>query len=101
MLAPDRNLYTINIATGTVLLNGVPPSRLPQTILAHPLYQRSFRDRNFEVGPCGPGLSRSIETKSYLLLHEWVEILIPPIPPLECQARPRNRGSCPVCPILA
>jgi hypothetical protein len=32
-----------------VLINGLPPSRLPQSILAHPLYERTFGDSNFEV----------------------------------------------------
>ena len=32
-----------------MLINGLPPSRLPLAILGHPLYKRSFGDRNFEV----------------------------------------------------
>lgn len=41
--------YSINLMQGIVLLNGLPPSRLPQRILKHPLYIRSFGERTFEV----------------------------------------------------
>jgi len=43
------HLYTINVLTGEVLYDGYPPTRLPNPMLDHPLYQRSFGGRNFEV----------------------------------------------------
>ena len=43
------NLFSVNVLTGTVLFNGLPPRRLPATILQMPLYVRTFSDRNFEV----------------------------------------------------
>ena len=48
-VSPDGDLYTVNLLKGTVLFNGLPPSRLPSSILYHPLYIRCFADRNFEV----------------------------------------------------
>jgi len=45
----DGCMYAINVLTGTVLINGLPPSSLPSDILEHRLYQRSFGERNFEV----------------------------------------------------
>lgn len=41
--------YTVNLVTGEVLIDGIPPSRLPSDILKHPLYVRSFGERQFEV----------------------------------------------------
>eukprot|EP01050_Picozoa_sp_SAG11_P004953 SAG11_NODE_331_length_10659_cov_4.512689_2_plen_375_part_00 len=43
------HLYSVNIQTGVVLLDGLPPSRLPVTILGNEMYKRSFGEHNFEV----------------------------------------------------
>ena len=45
----DQSVYSVNAMTGEVLVTGLPPSRLPSSILNHPLYARSFGDRQFEV----------------------------------------------------
>ena len=45
--------YLINVVSGTVLINGCPPSQLPRSILDHPLYKRTFSNRNFEVAKDG------------------------------------------------
>ena len=45
----DGCFYSINLISGEVLIDGLPPSRLPQSILTHPLYARTFGDSNFEV----------------------------------------------------
>jgi hypothetical protein len=45
----DGCFYSINLISGEVLINGLLPSCLPQSILAHPLYERTFGDSNFEV----------------------------------------------------
>ena len=45
----DGHFYSINLITGEVLIDGLPPSRLPGSILNHPLYKRTFGDRNFEI----------------------------------------------------
>ena len=45
----DGNHYTLNVASGEILINGLPPSRLPNSILNNPLYQRTFGSQNFEV----------------------------------------------------
>ena len=52
----SNNLYSINLVNGMVLYNGTPPSQLPSTILDHPLYKRSFKDRNFETCSSGNSL---------------------------------------------
>jgi Protein of unknown function (DUF3638) len=44
-------LFTVNVFDGTVLVNGVPPSVLPVSVLSNKLYQRTFGDRNFVVVP--------------------------------------------------
>lgn len=45
----DGCLYAVNVLTGVVLVNGLPPSSLPSEILEHELYKRSFGNRNFEI----------------------------------------------------
>jgi hypothetical protein len=45
----DECSYVINVLTGVILVNGLPPSSLPSEILEHELYKRSFGGRNFEV----------------------------------------------------
>ena len=42
-------MFSLNVQTGVLLFNGLPPRRLPASILALSLYKRSFGDRNFEV----------------------------------------------------
>jgi hypothetical protein len=44
-----RNHYAVNVLTGMVLLNGVPPRSLPPDILNHRMYRRTFGDTNFET----------------------------------------------------
>ena len=45
----DKDLFSVNLLTGTILFNGRPPSRLPKEILDEKLYQRTFDQLNFEV----------------------------------------------------
>ena len=45
----DGCLYGVNILTGVVLVNGLPPGSLPAEILDHSLYKRVFGKENFEV----------------------------------------------------
>ena len=45
--------YMINVLTGCVLKNAVPPGRLPNAVLNDPLYRRSFGSRDFRVGITG------------------------------------------------
>ena len=46
-----KHLYSVNVQTGVVLLDGLPPRRLPLKILSQPMYKRSFGKHNFEVVP--------------------------------------------------
>ena len=41
-LATEDQLFSINVRTGCVLINGLPPQSLPRGILDHPLYKRTF-----------------------------------------------------------
>eukprot|EP00957_Ditylum_brightwellii_P207691 15354096-Ditylum_brightwellii.AAC.1 len=45
----DGCIYCINVYSGIVLVDGMPPDRLPADILNHRLYIRTFGKRNFEV----------------------------------------------------
>ncbi|CAM9355098.1 unnamed protein product [Chrysoparadoxa australica] len=45
----EGHLYSLNILSGVVLLDGNPPGRLPPTVIQHPLYKRVFGNVNFEV----------------------------------------------------
>ena len=42
-------VYTVNILTGVLLVDGLPPGSLPTDILNHDLYRRVFGSKNFEV----------------------------------------------------
>ena len=53
-------LFTVNLFTGVVLLDGLPPSRLPARILEMPLYKRTFSKHNFEVTIDGFGVLTTI-----------------------------------------
>lgn len=53
---PTLHLYSLNLLTGTVLLNGTPPSRLPASIREHPLFVRVFgANHDFEVSALACG----------------------------------------------
>ncbi|WIA28503.1 hypothetical protein OEZ86_011046 [Tetradesmus obliquus] len=56
----DRHLYSVNILDGTVLLDGVPPGRLPSDVLQHPLYRRTFGSCNFEVSVTQAGVWQTL-----------------------------------------
>ena len=57
--APDEHLYSVNLLTGSVLLDGSPPRSLPGDVLSHPLYVRTFGDRDFEISVAGNGALRT------------------------------------------
>jgi hypothetical protein len=56
----DGHLYSINILDGTVLLDGVPPGRLPSDVLQNPLYCRTFGSCNFEVVMTQAGVRQTL-----------------------------------------
>ena len=41
-------LYSVNLLSGVVLLNGLPPAQLPESVTEHPLYKRTFREWMFQ-----------------------------------------------------
>eukprot|EP00899_Mesostigma_viride_P003650 jgi/Mesvir1/13286/Mv16551-RA.1 len=64
----DGRLYSINVLTGTVLVDGTPPGRLPAAILEHPLYRAVFGDKSFEVCVTAAGMysvTRAVGGRSY------------------------------------
>eukprot|EP00899_Mesostigma_viride_P018047 jgi/Mesvir1/26243/Mv05721-RA.1 len=64
----DGRLYSINVLTGTVLVDGNPPGRLPAAILEHPLYRAVFGDKSFEVSVTAAGMysvTRAVGGRSY------------------------------------
>ena len=50
-----RQIYSLNVLTGTVLFNGEPPGRLPSTITAHAKYRRHFGSFSFMASPLPDG----------------------------------------------
>lgn len=44
-----KDLFSFSLQTGVFLVNGFPPRRLPISMVAMPLYKRTFGDRNFDV----------------------------------------------------
>ena len=60
----EGDLYSVNLLTGIVLFNGLPPSRLPNLILEHPLYERTFQNRDFEVVLTADGKLQTTRTIS-------------------------------------
>ena len=60
----EGDLYSINLLRGIVLFNGLPPSRLPSLILEHPLYERTFQNRDFEVVLTADGKLQTTRTIS-------------------------------------
>ena len=61
---PEPHLFSVNIQTGVILFDGLPPSRLPKTILELPLYRRTFCDRNFEVVLTSSGVLETVRFQS-------------------------------------
>ena len=60
----EPHLFSVNIQTGVILFDGLPPSRLPKTILDLPLYRRTFLDRNFEVVLTSSGVLETVRFQS-------------------------------------
>ena len=54
------DLFSINLLTGLLLVNGVPPGRLPTDILEHPLYRRVFADCNPETCVLSDGTLQTV-----------------------------------------
>ncbi|KAF0720233.1 Aste57867_471 [Aphanomyces stellatus] len=87
--------YLVNLLTGTVLVNGTPPGRLPLLVLEHPLYRFYFGNDDFDVvtlsydgdivyltaRPCG-----SVNYE-FSLLHESNEVRIRAIDSIQGNGR--------------
>ena len=63
--AGKGTLYTINVITGVLLKDGLPPGRLPPTIIDDSLYQRAFGVRNFEVSLTGGKFTSNKKLNGY------------------------------------
>ena len=67
----STSLYSMNIITGVVLLNGKAKGKLEKSITSHPLYIKTFGDRNFEVSISSNGVAETIRPlgKYYYSFH--------------------------------
>eukprot|EP00392_Amoebophrya_sp_AT5.2_P012179 g12274.t1 len=45
----ERGLYSVNVATGALLVNGAPPGRLPHSVCDDPLFRKTFGDMDIGV----------------------------------------------------
>jgi hypothetical protein len=70
---PDVHLFSINVLTGVVLMDGNPPGSLPSSITSHPKYKRSFNDRNFEVVLSKDGVFETITPLQGFLFKFFLE----------------------------
>ena len=48
-VSSTRDLFSVNVLTGVVLFNRLPPCRLPSSVTSNQMYVRSFGYHNFEV----------------------------------------------------
>eukprot|EP00004_Rigifila_ramosa_P012322 TRINITY_DN2661_c0_g1_i9.p1 TRINITY_DN2661_c0_g1~~TRINITY_DN2661_c0_g1_i9.p1 ORF type:complete len:2974 (-),score=547.90 TRINITY_DN2661_c0_g1_i9:92-7951(-) len=66
-VSSDGHVYHINVLTGLLLVNGLPPGVLPDPVLNHKLYRRIFGTRNFSVSviPGGFETLKSIDGCHY------------------------------------
>ncbi|KAJ3130146.1 hypothetical protein HK100_008218 [Physocladia obscura] len=55
----DGCMYSFNVLTGCLLIDGMPPGRLPESILNNELYKKHFKSRNFQVQKIGSILKTS------------------------------------------
>eukprot|EP00761_Pharyngomonas_kirbyi_P010924 gb/GECH01010947.1/.p1 GENE.gb/GECH01010947.1/~~gb/GECH01010947.1/.p1 ORF type:complete len:2826 (+),score=484.10 gb/GECH01010947.1/:1-8478(+) len=60
-VSDQSDLYSVNLMDGTVLLNGSPPSSLPQSIRTHPLFKRSFDQLNFQTVRMNSGELKTVK----------------------------------------
>ena len=67
-----RNLLSVNLLTGALLLDGSPPGSLPPDVLQHPLYVRLFGARDFEVSRTSSGALLTNRPLSGRFFYEFV-----------------------------
>lgn len=68
----DGCIYTINVFTGAVLVNGSPPASLPSAIYQHRLYKRTFGRSLFRVVPKAGvyETANHVEGRFYQFFHD-------------------------------
>ena len=67
----NEQLFSVNLLNGIVLVDGVPPTVLPESIIGDPYYQSLFHRRNFEVEVLGVGQFRTTRLVSNCYLYEF------------------------------
>eukprot|EP00761_Pharyngomonas_kirbyi_P006952 gb/GECH01006961.1/.p1 GENE.gb/GECH01006961.1/~~gb/GECH01006961.1/.p1 ORF type:complete len:2802 (+),score=553.19 gb/GECH01006961.1/:1-8406(+) len=58
----EKELYSVNLMNGIVLLNGLPPTSLSQSIRSHSLFKRSFGEMNFQTVRLSSGELKTVKT---------------------------------------
>ncbi|EGD72573.1 hypothetical protein PTSG_04309 [Salpingoeca rosetta] len=61
------HLYSINVVTGEVLYDGLPPQRLPETMVNDEIYKRVFGERNFVVVRSGASMFETTDVINHRL----------------------------------
>lgn len=74
----EGDLLSINVLNGVVLFNGVPPRRLPDNVLQHPLYKKAFGDRNFETVITAGGEGSSVIRTARAIRGKFYEFRMGP-----------------------
>ena len=57
----EGHAYHINLLSGVVLYDGIPPSSLPINILRHPQYVRTFEQRDFHAVHASDGWIKTVK----------------------------------------
>ena len=81
-------LFSVNLLNGTVLVDGVPPGFLPQSVVDDPLYQRTFSCRNFESVVLGPQHYRTARPVENECFYEFLLDSSGLLHILECRSPP-------------
>lgn len=67
----SEQLYSMNLLNGTVLVDGVPPGLLPNSIVDDPIYVRTFGQRNFETVVLGLSRFRAARLVDNRFMYEF------------------------------
>jgi hypothetical protein len=82
-------LYSVNLLTGTLLVDGIPPGFLPLSVVDDPLYTRTFGSKNFEAVVLGSQHYATAKgVNGGILFYEFLHDAGGQLHILECSSRP-------------